>query len=149
MNQIDTTDNHIPSLIEKQCLSAYDRLSRLAKDAIFYAEFKTCYKLGFIDAIESLPKDYPTVKQRDAAVLREGLSWCFKHSPPPVQQKIFETLKIYALKVGEYCECTDRADLGMGNSACLDCGKRQGPSHVPHDKNPIIDGAVQGLKPKT
>lgn len=65
------------------------------------------------------------IKQEDAALLRECLSWCWKKAPPQVKFKVHDTLKRYAEKVGKYCECPARVFVGTENKfACLDCGKR-------------------------
>lgn len=103
-------------------------------------ERRAGFQDGFNSAIAVAANNPENViKQEDAALLRETLAWCFKRVQPPVQQKIIQTLTVYAAKVGVYCQCPNRADLGMGKSACLDCGRRHGVESAPHEQNPIIN----------
>lgn len=65
----------------------------------------------------------PTVLQRDARVLREGLAKVFKMVPPPIQQEINNILSLYARNVSVYCQHPEMAFVPMrGCKVCIDCG---------------------------
>ena len=67
----------------------------------------------------------PVVKQKDARILREALSWCCKHLPIEAQKKTHNALRDYAISVGKYCKCFDRSFVRKEKKfACLDCGRR-------------------------
>jgi len=66
-----------------------------------------------------------SVKQQDAALLREALCWVYKRSPGQVQAKINQVLTSYAARVGQYCEHPENTYIELEKThACLDCGHR-------------------------
>jgi len=79
------------------------------------------------------------IKQQDAALLREGLAWCYKISPPNVQKRIHGILKRYALEVAKYCECPERVYIkAEGKFACLDCGERHESAFLKALKTSVV-----------
>lgn len=63
--------------------------------------------------------------------LREKLVWCFKKSPPMIQQEIHKTLLEFQNKIKDICQCEETAYVAPENKmACLNCGKRH---DVPED----------------
>ena len=79
-------------------------------------------------------QDETLFKLKDVRLLRERLAWCFKKSPPMIQDQIHKTLLQFAENVKEYCKCDEQAYIAKeGKNACLNCGKR-------HDLPKDIDG---------
>lgn len=82
-----------------------------------------------------------TVRQKDAAILREALSWVMKHSHPLVAKHVDKALKQYANTVKPYCSHAQQAYVAVENmNACLDCGTRSTVSEVdrtPHALKPV------------
>jgi len=72
--------------------------------------------------------EVPVVKQKDAAILREGLAAACKYVSPQHAKHLMTYLQRYAKAVAEYCECPQQSWVpreGEGMFACLDCGKRE------------------------
>ena len=64
-------------------------------------------------------------KLKDVRLLRERLAWCFKKSPPMIQDQINKTLLQFAISVKEYCKCDEQVYVSLeGKNACLNCGAR-------------------------
>lgn len=64
-------------------------------------------------------------KAKDVAILRECLANVCKRTPPGLQQKIIDSLKLFALSIKEYCMCEDKVYIEKENRfACLNCGTR-------------------------
>lgn len=81
-------------------------------------------------------KKETTFKAKDVRLLRERLAWCFKKSPPQIQQQIHQTLIQFAANVSEYCQCEEKAFVAPENKyACLNCGKR----HNSPEGDPKLD----------
>jgi hypothetical protein len=67
----------------------------------------------------------PLILQRDAALLRERLSWAFKKAPPQIQAYVLEGLQRYASVVQRYCTHPQEVFIASEKAhACLDCGLR-------------------------
>ena len=64
-------------------------------------------------------------KLEDVRLLRERLAWCFKKSPPMIQDQINKTLLQFAVSIKSYCKCEEQAYIATeGKNACLNCGTR-------------------------
>ncbi len=65
------------------------------------------------------------VEQKDARILREGLSKIYRRCNPQLQREIIWVLRQYAEAVVKYCDHNDRVfHAAEGKEACLDCGRR-------------------------
>lgn len=76
--------------------------------------------------LSDLAKDgSPVILQEDTRILRECLSWVYKHTPVMIQKKVNDELLRFANNVKEYCPCGEKAYIASEKKfACLDCGKR-------------------------
>lgn len=65
------------------------------------------------------------ILQKDAALLRECLSYIYKFCPPEFKIKIVETLNKYANNIKGYCKHPSRVLVKKDNmKICLDCGDK-------------------------
>ena len=86
----------------------------------------TCIKRVTKDDV--VVEETPVVRQSDARILREALSWVHKHTPAFIQQKVNEALFEYAKNLTKYCKHTDYSYINVEEkNACLDCGTRWEP----------------------